>query len=301
MKTAFCTISTNSHLFKVDTLFESLKNQGCSSELICLATQTGTDTIKNGRLLRPNEIDLGETGRAIRKKHNKTSDHLRWSLKPVLIRALLEKYDKVIYLDNDLFFVGNPSFLWEDLEQSDVLLTPHHYPRSPKTNQNWLEANFKVGLYNAGFIAVNKKAISVIDWWAECCLYRCEKSLIRGLFDDQKYLDLFPIIHPNTKVLEHRGCNVAGWNTDVCERTVNTDGTISICDKWPLIFVHFNGFSVRSIIHGGDVSLKPYLDNYVEALQNFKPSLELGELWNENTLWDRLKLWAWRFLDRFGK
>jgi hypothetical protein len=301
MKTIYCTISTNSHLFKVDALFESLIQVGESSEMVCLATQDGTESLKNGRLLRPNEIDLGVTGRAIKKKHKETSDHLRWSLKPVLICALLEEYDKVVYLDNDLFFVGNPSFLLEELEQNDILLTPHHYPRNPKTNQNWLEANFKVGLFNAGFIGVSQNAKHVMGWWADCCLYRCEKSWFRGLFDDQKYLDLVPILHPNTKILENQGCNVAGWNVEVCKRIEKPDGSVLINDKWPVVFIHFNGFSIRSIIHGDDFLLQPYLDEYVQSLQKFKPTLEIGELWKENTLWDRLKLWAWGFLNVFRK
>ncbi len=301
MKTAFCTISTNSHLFKVDALFASLKEVGCSSELVCLATQAGNGSIKNGRLLRPGSIELGLVGEAIKAKHHETSDCLRWSLKPVLIRALLEEYDKVIYLDNDLFFFSLPSFLWSELDSNDILLTPHHYPRNPKENQNWLEANFKVGLYNAGFVGVNRNAKHVMDWWAECCLYRCEKSLIRGLFDDQKYLDLVPVMHGSTKILDHKGCNVAGWNVEVCKRLVDGDGSVSIDGKWPIVFIHFNGFSVRTILHGNDQLLRPHLTQYVNQLRHFKPELQEDDLWKENTLWDRVKLWAWKTLDRLKK
>lgn len=301
MKTAFCTISTNDHLFKVDALFESLRQVGCNSEMICLATQPGEENLKNGRLIRPGNIDLGEAERFLKNKHNETSDELRWSLKPVLISALLEEYDKVIYLDNDIFFFNSPAFIWKELDDNDVLLTPHHYPRDPKKNQNWLEANFKVGLYNAGFIGVNKQAKHVIDWWAECCQYRCEKSWFRGLFDDQKYLDLVPIIHPNTKIMEHQGCNIAGWNIDVCKRTQSGTGDVTINDNWPIIFVHFNGFSVRAIINGEDSALTPHLNHYVSSLQNFNSVLVLDDLWKENTTWDRLKLSAWRFLNSFNR
>jgi len=297
MKTAFCTISTNDHLFKVDALFESLEKVGCNSELICLATQLGKDKIQNGLLLRPGDIELGEIGRALKNKHEETSDQLRWSLKPVLISVLLNDYDKVIYLDNDTFFFNSPTFLWKDLDDYDVLLTPHHYPRNPRENQNWLEANFKVGLYNAGFIGVNKSAKHVIDWWANCCLYRCEKSWFRGLFDDQKYLDLVPIIHANTKIMEHQGCNVAGWNVEICRRTLSSNSDVIINDTWPIIFVHFNGFSVRAIINGEDSFLTTHLEHYVSSLQKFNSKLILDNLWKENTTWDRWKLSAWRFLN----
>lgn len=301
MKTAFCTISTNDHLFKVDALFSSLNDVGCDSDMICLATQLGEEVIQNGILLRPDSIELGEIGRVLKTKYSETSDHLRWSLKPVLIKALLNKYDKVIYLDNDIFFFNSPAFLWSELDDKDVLLTPHNYPRNPQENQNWLEANFKVGLYNAGFIGVNKKAKQVIDWWANCCLYRCEKSWFRGLFDDQKYLDLVPIVHPNTKILEHKGCNVAGWNVDICQRTPSSSGEVTINETWPIVFIHFNGFSVRAIINGEDASLRPHLNQYLASLQKFKQELVLDNLWKENTTWDRLKLSAWRFLNDFNR
>ena len=301
MKTAFCTISTNSHLFKVDALFSSLKNVGEESDMVCLATELGQAEIKNGQLLQLEDIELGECGDLIIRKYASTRDHLRWSLKPILISLLLEKYEKVIYLDNDIGFFNSPSFLWNELDTTDILLTPHHYPRDPKKNQNWLEANFKVGLYNAGFIGVNKNAKHIMDWWADCCLYRCEKSLIRGLFDDQKYLDLVPVMHTNTKVLEHKGCNVAGWNAEVCRREFSDDNIIFINGKWPIVFIHFNGFSVRTILHGNDSLLRPYLTNYIEQLRVFKPNLEEGDLWNENTFWDRIKLFAWNLLNQFKK
>ena len=247
------------------------------------------------------EIRKNETANQVFQKYSKNLDRIRWSLKPIMISQLLNNHDKVIYLDNDTIFFNDPSFLFDELVEHNILLTPHHYPHNPKKNQNWLEANFKVGLYNAGFIGVNRSAKHIMEWWADCCLYRCEKSLIRGLFDDQKYLDLIPVIHPNTKILEHKGCNVAGWNVDVCKRVKQEDGSVLIDNKWLLVFVHFNGFSVRSIIQDKDPLLKPYLDKYVRALQVFRPELELDELWHENTLWDRIKLSAWRLLDRFKK
>ena len=123
MKTAFCTISTNDHLFKVDTLFLSLKDVDCDSEMICLATQLGQDNIENGILMRPGDVNLGEIERVLKTKHEETSDELRWSLKPVLISALQNEYDKVIYLDNDIFFFNSPTFLWKELDDNDVLLT----------------------------------------------------------------------------------------------------------------------------------------------------------------------------------
>lgn len=302
-KICFASIATASHLHKVVTLsrsvFKLCKSYDISFQLWCIDSN---DVVLNEIDVRGYN-DLMEHSQASKviEKYEGSSDHIRWSLKPVMISELLKNHDKVIYLDNDTFFFNDPAFLFDELENHDILLTPHHYPRNPLENQNWLEANFKVGLYNAGFVGVNKNGKHVMDWWADCCLYRCEKSLLRGLFDDQKYLDLVPVIHPNTKVLEHKGCNVAGWNTEVCERVKQEDGTILIDDIWPIVFIHFNGFTNRAIINGDDPLLRPYFEKYLDALQTQDSTIKAEELWKENTRWDQFKLAAWRFLDRLNK
>jgi hypothetical protein len=45
---------------------------------------------------------------------------------------LLQSYDKVVYLDNDIYFFSSPNFIWDELDDNDVLLTPHHYSRNPE-------------------------------------------------------------------------------------------------------------------------------------------------------------------------
>ena len=123
--------------------------------------------------------------------------------------------------------------IFDELKKYNVLLTPHFYPTSPKSNQTWLEANFRIGLYNAGFIGVNKNAVDALEWWRDCCLYEIKKSYWRGLFDDQKYLDLFPILFDGVKILKNRGCNLAGWND------------YTTLEKEGVVFVHFNEFTLN--------------------------------------------------------
>jgi hypothetical protein len=88
---------------------------------------------------------------------------------------------------------------------------------------------------------------------------------------------------------------------DVCKRTLNSSGSITINNKWPIVFIHFNGFSVRAILNEDDPLLRPHLDEYVNLMQRHRPSLRLVELWNENTLWDRVKYRAWKLLNQFKK
>ncbi len=301
-QTAYCTVSTTNHLYKASALFSSLQLHDGEADRICWCIDGNSSSeMDNGVLIHRTGFPSDERIDQLFSKYSSNKDNIRWSLKPIVMEYLLQTYDKVVYVDNDICFFNSPAFIWDRLDENDVLLTPHHYPRNPEKDQNWLEANYKVGLYNAGFVAANKNAVEALRWWAGCCLYRCEKSWFRGLFDDQKYLDLMPIVHPNTKVMEHHGCNVAGWNVDVCKRTLDPSGSITINDKWPIVFIHFNGFSIRAILNGDDPLLKPHLDKYVDMLQLHRPSLRLVELWNENTLWDRVKYRAWQFLNQTKK
>lgn len=302
MKTAYCSISTQSHLYKASALFESLWLHDNQADRVCWCIDGNeTSVLENGTLIHHKDFPSDSRITQLFKQYSSNKDRIRWSLKPIMMQHLLQTYDKVVYVDNDIYFFNSPAFIWESLDENDVLLTPHHYSRNPNKGQNWLEANFKVGLYNAGFVAANKNAVDALRWWADCCLYRCEKSWFRGLFDDQKYLDLMPIVHPKTKVLEHQGCNVAGWNVEVCQRTPDVAGSITINNKWLIVFVHFNAFSIRAILNGDDPLLQPHLDEYVDLLQRHRPGLQLEEIWNENTFWDRLKLSAWQLLNSFNK
>lgn len=191
---------------------------------------------------------------------------------------LLDKgYDKVIYVDNDICFYESPDFLFDLLNENSVLLTPHYYLADPDQHQHWLEANFRIGLYNAGFIGINQDGKSSMQWWARCCAYNVKKASWRGLFDDQRYLDLLPVKFDRVHILKHRGCNVASWNVDQSPRSVNGDGKVVLSQRWPLVFIHFNGFTMRAISNGADPELRPFLDSYFGILKKFNPDFSSSD------------------------
>lgn len=236
-------------------------------------------------------------------KYSANADKLRWSLKPIFMKHLLSNpsvvAEKVIYADNDVFFYNDYEFLFDLLEQHNFLLTPHYYRNDPLSHQNWFEANFRVGLYNAGFVGARKTAERGLNWWAECCLYRCEKNIFRGLFDDQKYLDLLPIIDSETHIVRHQGCNVAGWNTEVCKRVI-VDHVVKINGEYPIVFIHYNDTTIREIIHGSDSILFNYFRRYVEVLRKYNNQIKETHLLFSIPWIDRLKYNTWKVLTEFG-
>jgi hypothetical protein len=254
----FCTISTQSHLFKSEALSNSLKKLGFETITLIVDEETTKEDIK---YLNKNCLtfkDLPEKDiKLILSKYRNNNDKLRWAIKPLLLKYLLDlKFENVIYVDNDIYFFSSPLFLFEKLKSNNILLTPHFYLSDPLRNQNWLEASYRVGLYNAGFIGVNKKAIPMLEWWNNCCIYNIKKSYWRGLYDDQKYLDLVPILFENVEVLKDTGCNLAGWNYE--NRMLKLgEGNLS-----SITFVHFAELTMKEF----SKSENPFYPLYKEYL-----------------------------------
>jgi hypothetical protein len=274
LKTAICTISSTSHLFKAQALFSSLKDK-TSATFYCLLTdgdpqQSYTNECTVQHL---SHLSSPEAQRMCKKY---SGDQLRWGLKSLyLLQLLKEGYEAVIYVDNDIFFYSSPDFLFEQLKTSNILLTPHFYPTHPDHDQNWLEANYKVGIFNAGFIGVNQAASNMLNWWAGCCLYNIKKSFSRGLFDDQKYLDVVPAIFDGVEIVKHKGCNVAGWNLVSSPRSLDADGKIMLDSRWELIFIHYNYYTLQCIANGKDPVLKNPFEIYHSCLLKYFPQYQL--------------------------
>lgn len=272
MKYTFCTITTVSHLYKTRALIYSVRKL-LEADYYVLVTDGNSPDYDDAHYLDLSFLKTTVASEIIAKyKHQ--PDKLRWALKPVLMTSLLTNHcDTLIYTDNDIYFYSSPVFLFEKLKTSDVLLTPQFYSFDPTRNQIWFETNFMCGLYNAGFIAASKKGIPALDWWANCCKYNIKKSFWRGLYDDQKYLDMMPVAFKNIEIVKHKGCNITGWSLQNCTRGILHNETI-ILPNFPIIFIHFTPTFFFNIHEGKDPLLKGYFNQYIAALKVFNPAFE---------------------------
>lgn len=293
---AFCTISTSSHLYKTYALADSIAVYGGSLYVLLIDAEKTiiNNQPKNVVFYNLNQLEIG-IGKNIISKYNKNKDKLRWALKPVFLNHLLAETPKIIYVDNDIYFFGEYSFLFDELESNSVLLTPHFYRADPAMEPNWLEANFRIGLYNAGFIGVNSKAKLALDWWSNCCYYNVKKSYWRGLFDDQKYLDLFPILFDDVKIIKNRGCNLAGWNYKNYHVQRNANNEVIIENNYSLIFIHFGELSLLEFSDSKSVFYNEYT-KYLEALRKHNHSFDLKRnVFKKETILPYFYYLRWRF------
>ena len=103
----FCTITTLSHLYKVYALAHSLKSQRPAFLLNVLVIDSdSTFEFENCNFFKLSEISAEFKVPEIIAKYSSNKDKLRWSLKPAMMKYLLSQpqINKLIYLDNDLFF-----------------------------------------------------------------------------------------------------------------------------------------------------------------------------------------------------
>ncbi len=124
-----------------------------------------------------------------------------------------------------------------------MLLTPH---LTGPLDDDKLPSELNIlvsGSYNLGFIALRntEDMQHFAHWWEDKLYTDCVVDLERGLFVDQKWMDLVPGMYPGVHIERHSGWNVAYWNLK--HRALSVVDDAVLVDGQPLTFFHFSGFS----------------------------------------------------------
>jgi hypothetical protein len=268
MTKVFCTIITSSHLGYAEALAKSLHahDEDCLLYALVVDADLRDKSRPGFTVLSIPEMECELSDLLARRyldfgRH----DEFRWSMKSVLLLHLLrrEKAGKVVFVDPDIAFFNDPRFLFDFLDSSNVLLTPHWRCNDPSKDP----ANFRMlmteGHFNAGFVAVSSGAEEALEWWGRICLGRCERAQAEGLFVDQSYLNLLPVYFDKVQIIRHRGCNVANWNLEMNRREL-VDGEVMINGNDPVVFIHFTNSTIRGILRGEDGHLRPHLEQWLK-------------------------------------
>lgn len=232
----FCTTATLDYLPYVLTLYDSIKNNGYSKLYVLIVDSDNLPDPQEGIIyLTITEVNNLDLIHGYLEKGD--IDEFRWSLKPYLMNHVIQKYgiSELIYVDNDIMFHGDYQFLFDELKNFNVLLTPHWRSPYPKMDSRNFYLLYNHGIFNAGFIGVNYKAIDFLNWFCEVVSYTMKRS--DGFYVDQKFLDVVPIYFDNVKVLKHKGCNVSEWSESFLRRDI-IDNKLFV-DGDPLVFFHF--------------------------------------------------------------
>jgi len=215
------------------------------------------------------EIGVKDLGAMI---YRYTVLELSTAVKPFFLEHLFRHFgcEKVCYFDPDIYFYKPVDEIWDLLDSYGIVLIPHLL--------DFLDDEFRpteldilrAGSYNLGFIGLSKhpELFRFLHWWQRKVSKHCVVAIEKGLFVDQKWMDLAPSLFSSVYIHRDPGCNLAYWNLN--HRHIEyKDGEYTV-NGVPLKFLHFSGFSPDRM----DVLSKHQNRFTFQDLPNVKPLFE---------------------------
>jgi pterin-4a-carbinolamine dehydratase len=218
------------------------------------------------------------------------------AVKPFYFDYFMKKYGagiNIYYIDPDICFYQGLNELENLLEKHPIILTPMITKPGLEVSTDELVA-LRHGMYNLGFICLKsgEHTKHFIQWWMKRLEKHCVIDKPRGLFVDQKWIDIATLFFDGIYILKHPGYNMAWWN--LAERTLielNNSYYVN-SQEYPLVFFHFSGYKPGSPAFTGRVATEAYSfnrhpelknifedyavklkNNQYQSLSNFKPLL----------------------------
>jgi hypothetical protein len=183
------------------------------------------------------------------------------ALKPFCFEYLFNsrQYEKVIFLDPDIYFYSSIQRIFNILDSHKIILTPHiaNIDLDYKGERSELGL-LSTGVFNLGFLALRKSNESklFLDWWSNKLIDLCFIDPMDSIFTDQKWIDFLPSFFDSKILFIQRelGYNVAPWN--FFERQiVNRSNKYFVKSRNlnnefedELVFVHYSGFDYISML-----------------------------------------------------
>lgn len=169
---------------------------------------------------------------------------LNTAVKPTMFAELRRRgFERVVYIDPDILVIQPLVDVVKLLDQgATAVVTPHlTAPLDDGRHPSELEI-MRAGAYNLGFLALGgtRQADAFIKWWEEKLEYGAVSDPARGLFTDQKWVDLAPGMFGGFAILRDPGYNVAYWNLP--HRPVTQENGAWLAGGSALRFFHFSGF-----------------------------------------------------------
>jgi len=211
------------------------------------------------------------------------------AIKGAFLRALLARPDceRVFYFDPDMVVLCEVDELARRFSDGPILLTPH-LTEPDKSVEGILDNEMSAlrhGTYNLGFLAVanSDQGRSFADWWWRRLQLFCHDDIPRGLFTDQRWVDLAPAFFEGVVIVRDPGWNVATWN--LAHRHVEGMPPEDLrVNGRPLRFYHFSGLDSGAQLamldkYGSAMGvLYQMRDWYLERCSHFERSMPtIGE------------------------
>lgn len=177
---------------------------------------------------------------------------LNTAVKASYFKYLCNRFDSknIVYFDPDIQVYEPLDSLFAQLISNDIILTPHILSPIPHDGLKPQENIFlNYGIYNLGFIGLNPRTSNVLkflDWWEERTLSLGFNRVHEGLFVDQLWINLVPLLFKKIKILTEYGYNMAPWNLHERVLIKYVDEGLLLNDNSNLTFYHFSSYDYRT-------------------------------------------------------
>lgn len=249
---AVCTIVSSNYLARALVLHDSLKAQHPDADFWLLliddaplAPLSGKAVERRGiHILRVGDIGLPPVEIAyFRMAYDLTE--VSTAFKPWMMETVMRFSGlPVFYIDPDIEFFAPMTSLVEAVETHDLVLTPHVLQPMPRDGCQPAESDIMgSGIYNLGFLGMNRSAARFIAWWKERLMRECYSAPEEQRFTDQRWIDFAPSLF-DCYISKDETFNVAYWNADSRPVAI-TDGKYSVNGR-PLSFFHYSGLNEQT-------------------------------------------------------
>ncbi|NLE25515.1 MAG: hypothetical protein GX625_09275 [Clostridiaceae bacterium] len=281
----FSTVVSQDHLFKYLSMVSSLRANHNDFKVYTLCVNDIVWHILNRINIEeivPVMLKDIESDMIVRIKNERPVQAFCWTLKPVFLHYVMEKYPDCKYfahLDAVLFFFSSPDSIFLENPTASLFLTHH------RNSRDFLKYYGSTGVFNTGFVGCKNdvNAMDAVTKWRTQCILYCpiNEDKARKLFGDQRYVESWPEEFRGVHVVSSKGANAALWNIQNYNVT-EKEGKIFV-DEYPLIFYHFSGMTIISrkefnlnwYYHIDDKNVLKYIyEPYINTLMNIMNEMQ---------------------------
>jgi len=172
-------------------------------------------------------------------KGNRNKVEYFFTCSPAVCKYVLLKNPEILsitYLDSDLYFFSSPSLLFDEIADHSIAIIEHRF--------HWItKRQIKYGKFNVAWVTFknDNEGNKCLDQWLKDCLNWCYQKVEKERYGDQKYLDKWPFLYKNLKIVQNIGANVAIWN--IKNYKLKLKKNFVYVNDTPLIFYHFANIS----------------------------------------------------------
>ena len=236
----FCTHFDKNYIPYGLTLLDSLKNTKVDFilHITCMDNYTfdylSNMKLSNVKLYKIQDLESNFEGLNTAKKNRNKVEYF-FTCSPAICKNVLIKnpnISSITYLDSDLYFFSSPKVIFDEIKDCSVAIVEHRF--------HWItKRQIKYGRFNVGWVTFrnDKEGNSCLDLWLKECINWCYQKVEKNRYGDQKYLDRWPKLFKNLKIIENVGANAAIWNVKNYKWNIKENKIL--LNNTPLVFYHF--------------------------------------------------------------